>query len=268
MDTYRNCIASEWEHGFHEGASMRKRNGLYYLVYTDITRGKATCLSYAIGKHPLGPFERKGVIIDNMGCDPKTWNNHGSIEEMNDQWYIFYHRSSMNTQANRRMCAERIHFLENGEIKEVGMTSQGSSEAINANDNIDASIACRLRNASWMSSPQEAFHIAPSVGHGEILTMSRDGDWAEYKYIDFKDGAARFCVKASTMKRCKIAFVVEGNEVVGECDIDITGGWDKWNVFSGQMKEEIKGVHSVWIFVKGIRGEPGRLADIDWFSFE
>ncbi len=267
MSTYRRCIASEWEHGFHEGASMRKRNGLYYLVYTDITRGRATCLSYAIGKHPLGPFERKGVIIDNMGCDPKTWNNHGSIEEINGQWYIFYHRSSMNTVANRRMCAEPIYFSDTGEIEEVRMTSQGSTGPIMANTKIDASIACRLRHVSWDSGPQQPLHIVPSAGHGEILTQSRDGDWAEYKYVDFQGGATRFRICVSTVKRCKIAIATEG-KVIGECEIDITGGWDKWKEFEGQLKEPVQGIHAVWIFIKGIKGEPGRLADIDWFSFE
>lgn len=79
-------LINEAEHGFHEGASIRKRNGIYYLVYTDISRGRATCLSYTMSHSPLGPFEKKGVIIDNTGCDPQTWNNHGSIAEFNGRW--------------------------------------------------------------------------------------------------------------------------------------------------------------------------------------
>ena len=46
-------------------ACMRKRNGIYYIVYTDISRGKATCLSYAMSDKPLGPYKKGGVIIDN-----------------------------------------------------------------------------------------------------------------------------------------------------------------------------------------------------------
>lgn len=267
MDTHKECIVTEWEHGFHEGSSMRKRNGLYYLVYTDITRGRATCLSYAIGKHPLGPFERKGVIIDNTGCDPQSWNNHGSIEEINGQWYIFYHRSSTNSVANRRMCAEPIHFMENGEIAEVVMTSQGSSKPIPAKSEIDASLACRLRIVGWYSGPQSPMHIVPRSGHGEVLTMSRDGDWAEYKYIDFGAGVTHFRVSAASVKRCKLEIAVEG-KVIGECDIAPTGSWEEWKEFVGTIADGVTGVHSVWIFIRGLKGEPGRLADIDWFSFE
>ena len=117
--TLETAILTEQEHGFHEGASLRKRNGKYYLVYTDISRGKATCLSYAIADKPLGPYRKGGVIIDNIYCDPSTWNNHGSIEEFCGQWYVFYHRSSQNTIVNRRVCAEPVYFNEDGTINEV-----------------------------------------------------------------------------------------------------------------------------------------------------
>ena len=130
MDSLQTAILTEQEHGFHEGACMRKRNGIYYIVYTDISRGKATCLSYAMSDKPLGPYKKGGVIIDNMYCDPQTWNNHGSIEEFKGQWYIFYHRSSQNSFTSRRMCVEKIYFNEDGTINEVEMTSMGASSPI------------------------------------------------------------------------------------------------------------------------------------------
>jgi len=63
-----DCLLTEVKDGFHEGSSMRKIGGLYYFVYTDISRGNASCLSYAVSRNPLGPFEKGGVIIDNDGC--------------------------------------------------------------------------------------------------------------------------------------------------------------------------------------------------------
>lgn len=55
------CIIDEKWHGFHEGSSMRKRNGLYYLVYADISRGRPACLGYSVSKSPLGPFEKRKI---------------------------------------------------------------------------------------------------------------------------------------------------------------------------------------------------------------
>ena len=78
-------LLTEAQHGFHEGASIRKRGDFYYMVYTDISRGRATCLAFATGPSPLGPFEKRGILIDNTGCDPQTWNNHGSLAESNER---------------------------------------------------------------------------------------------------------------------------------------------------------------------------------------
>lgn len=266
MSTYQGSIVNEWEHGFHEGASMRKRAGLYYLVYTDTTRGRATCLSYAIGKSPFGPFEKKGVIIDNTGCDPLSWNNHGSIEEFGGQWYIFYHRSSMNSIANRRMCAEPIEFMEDGTIAEVQMTSQGSSGPQKAAVRIDAAICCRV-SRRIETGAKMSLHIAQKEGHGEILTMSQSGDWAEYKYIDFADGVEGFTVYAASAKRCLLEIAIENHQIIGECVIENTGSWNNFKEFQGKLKDRVTGVHAVWLFFKEIKGEPGRLADIDWFHF-
>ncbi len=55
-------LLTEAAHGFHEGASIRKHGGLYYLVYTDISRGRATCLAYATSRSALGPFEKGGIL--------------------------------------------------------------------------------------------------------------------------------------------------------------------------------------------------------------
>lgn len=71
LESVQDHILTEEEHGFHEGASIRKRRGIYYLIYTDITRYRATCLSYATSKSPLGPYTKRGVMIDNYGCDPR-----------------------------------------------------------------------------------------------------------------------------------------------------------------------------------------------------
>jgi arabinoxylan arabinofuranohydrolase len=80
-DSIVKNIVTEEEHYFHEGSSLRKRGDTYYFVYSSMVRGKPTSLAYATSKSPLGPFEYRGVIVDNDGCDPQSWNNHGSIEE-------------------------------------------------------------------------------------------------------------------------------------------------------------------------------------------
>ncbi len=128
-DVVDNLVTEE-QHYFHEGSSVRKIGDTYYYVFADVERGKPTSLGYATGKSPLGPFTYRGIIIDNADCDPDSWNNHGSIECFNGQWYVFYHRSSRGTESFRRLCVEPITINPDGSIDEVKMTFPGSRRTL------------------------------------------------------------------------------------------------------------------------------------------
>lgn len=240
-DSVQRHILTEQQHGFHEGASIRKRNGKYYLVYADITRGQATCLSYAMADAPLGPYVKKGTIIDNVYCDPHTWNNHGSIEEYKGQWYVFYHRATQNDKYSRRACAEKIFFNEDGTIDEVEMTSQGASDPLDAFGKIDAAIACRVKGNCY---------IGPDTAglHGEILKNCGGGnwteDWAEYKYLHFGDGAVSATVRARG--KGKISLYLGGGTTVGSVEIDS-------KVFADYTfpVQKTGGVKPLWILFDG-----------------
>lgn len=169
-------LVTEEEHGFHEGASVRKRNGVYYLVYSCISRGRPTSLAYATSLSPLGPFAYGGIIVDNAACDPESWNNHGSIEEVNGQWYVFYHRSSRGGRTHRRLCIEPITFAADGSIAEVPMTSQGAGRPFALGETIDAYRACEL-SGTVCSAPDET--------NREALRHIGPGDTAVYRYVQW-----------------------------------------------------------------------------------
>ena len=142
MGSIKDGILTEQEHGFHEGGFVFKRNGWYYYVYTDVTRrDEACCIGYSMSRHPMGPYEYKGIIIDNTGCDPGNWNNHGSVVKFGNQWYVLYHRSTHNSNTMRKACIEPIHFLNDGTIPEVEMTTQGALNPLSAFDKLDAARA-------------------------------------------------------------------------------------------------------------------------------
>ncbi len=132
-------IVTEKDHYFHEGSYVIKRGKYYYFIYADISRkGRPTCLGYSMSTSPLGPYEYKGVIIDNAGCDPETWNNHGSLVKFGDRWYVLYHRSTHASRSMRKACIEPISFNEDGTIDEVEMTSQGAGAPLDAFSRTDA----------------------------------------------------------------------------------------------------------------------------------
>ncbi|MDI4647110.1 family 43 glycosylhydrolase [Cohnella hashimotonis] len=183
-----NGLLTEEEHYFHEGSSIRKRGDIYYFVYSCMKRGKPTSLAYATSDSPLGPFQYRGIIVDNDGCDPASWNNHGSIEEVNGQWYVFYHRSSRNSQQNRRLCIEPIFFNEDGTISEVHMTSQGAGRPFSIHERIEAYRACQLTGNVY---------IGPSQTGRESLIGIKDRDEAVYRYVEWESPATGISIEGS-----------------------------------------------------------------------
>lgn len=147
-------LVTEEEHFFHEGSSMRKIGDTYYYVYADMERGKPTSLGYSTGKSPMGPFTYQGIIIDNDGCDPASWNNHGSIECFHDQWYVFYHRCSRGTQQHRRLCIEPITINPDGTISEVKMTSQGPGAPFAPGEKLMGYQACGLSGTCYIGEDE------------------------------------------------------------------------------------------------------------------
>jgi hypothetical protein len=233
------CLIDEKRHGFHEGACMRKRGDTYYLIYCDISRGRATCLSYATSDSPLGPFTKGGTIIDNDGADPENWNNHGSIMEFQGQWYIFYHRSSQASRYNRRVCVEPIFFDENGHIAEVEMTTQGAEGPIPATTELAATRACLLHGTLRSE-------LAGEPGD-EHLARIKPGDGAVYKYLRFSPALARFRATVATATHGGIIEVrLDGDDgpLIGRCEIPCTGGWRTWQEATCPI-EPTSGVHAL-----------------------
>ncbi len=249
MSSLSRCVIDEKRHGFHEGASMRRRGDLYYLTYTDITRGRATCIGYAVSRSPLGPFEYKGVIVDNIGCDPQTWNNHGSIEEFKGRWYVFYHRSSQNSVQNRRLCIEPIGFDESGDIREVLPTTQGVEPPLSVMRPIAAADACRM--GGWGAGA----YIMPDEEKGrEILTDVRGNGWAVYRYVDFDAPVSECAVEYRADGKASFE-IWAGDVLIGKTDAEPTDG--AWREACFPV-ESVCGVHALyveWKMEKGGRAE-------------
>ncbi|MFD0751617.1 hypothetical protein ACFQZS_15810 [Mucilaginibacter calamicampi] len=94
---------------FFEASSIRKVGNKYVTVFSGhsgpdygVSSSNST-LRYAVGDSPLGPWKSGGVVVDSRapvlnqdGTALQTTNaghnTHGSIQEINGQWYVFYHR--------------------------------------------------------------------------------------------------------------------------------------------------------------------------------
>ena len=256
-DRVHENILTESEHSFHEGAFMTKRNGIYYLVYADISReDKPTCLGYATSKNPFGPYKYRGIIIDNDGCNPGNWNNHGSIARFNNQWYVFYHRSTHGCKTMRKACVEKIYFLDDGTIPEVEMTSQGAGVPLEAIKRIDAASACLLHGN---------VRITAENSNNEILSSFGNGDAAIFKYIDFSSGISSVKMRIRNLKggRIILSAGTPWERRIGEYETGDEPRLDQWQVIEFPV-DNIEGIHALWIQCYGGEGD---LFEIDWLQF-
>ncbi len=94
---------------FFEASSIRQVGNKYVMVFSghsgpDYGIGSSnSTLRYAYGDSPLGPWRSGGVLVDSRGVEINAdgsaltttnaaHNTHGSLQQINGQWYVFYHR--------------------------------------------------------------------------------------------------------------------------------------------------------------------------------
>ena len=94
---------------FFEASSIRQVGNKYVMVFSGYSgqeygQGATnSALRYAFGDSPLGPWRSGGVLVDSRGVvlsedgsklitTNAGHNTHGSLQEINGQWYVFYHR--------------------------------------------------------------------------------------------------------------------------------------------------------------------------------
>ncbi|MBQ6965301.1 MAG: hypothetical protein IJP82_06385 [Bacteroidaceae bacterium] len=94
---------------FFEASSIRQVGNKYVMVFSGYSGQEYgvgatnSALRYAFGDSPLGPWRSGGVLVDSRGVvlnedgsklitTNAGHNTHGSLQEINGQWYVFYHR--------------------------------------------------------------------------------------------------------------------------------------------------------------------------------
>ena len=212
-----NAKGTEYEgHGFFEASSIRKINGVYYLVYSSILSHE---LCYATSGSPVGPWKYGGTIVSigdiglpgvtEKNARNYTGNTHGGMVCVNGQWYIFYHRQTNQQKCARQGCAEPITILEDGSIPQVEVTSCGLNNGpLKAKGSYEARIACNLWGQKGTFAYVKNHHKETEYPYftqtgsdredqgDQYIANMMQGATAGFKYFDFdQDQPARIAVK-------------------------------------------------------------------------
>ena len=253
-------------HAFFEASSIRKKGELYYFVYSSQVMHE---LCYATSRIPTGDFVYGGVIVSNCDLHIDTYkpgdmpaaygaNNHGSIVEIGQDWYVFYHRQTNGPWYSRKGCAEKLCFREDGSIPQAELTSCGlNGGPLSGKGVYPAYLACNL------------FTDEPSAYVGgdrfpRIMQDGRDGDQEEgyianlydsatagFKYFDMKSvGRITITVRGYAKGVFQVKTAWDG-PVLAEIPVDYTNVWED---YSAPVAVE-DGVHALYLTFRG-QGNP------------
>ena len=157
---------------FFEAVWVHKRNGIYYMSYSDGPfRGHEPRIVYATSRSPLGPYTYQGVILDPVN----SGTNHASIVNYKGQDYLFYHTADLSKSLHdgfhcgvrRSICCDTLRYDDEGKIEKVIPTTDPSRllmndvEARRRETMIAASISCP-------KIPCKDYHLAERITRGSL----------------------------------------------------------------------------------------------------
>lgn len=166
---------------YFEGPHMMKRNGIYYLMYSDSLYYDSTYkVRYATSNSPMGPFtEGKNSPILKSSRDGKvTGPGHHYTLKQGDQYYIVYHAHALpevkpNGNLIRQVFIDKLAFEEDGAIKPVIATDHGVP--------LDFVKATKIRKPIQPISTKASSSISPALGAEKAFDSDYGTLWAAPK---------------------------------------------------------------------------------------
>jgi predicted GH43/DUF377 family glycosyl hydrolase len=254
-------------HEFFEAASIRKIDDTYYFIYSSVN-GHELC--YATSKNPIGDFKYGGTIVSNADIflngrtdeDALNYsaNNHGSVIEINGQWYVFYHRQTNKHQFSRQGCAEPITIEKDGSINQVEMTSSGLNNGpLHGHGEYEARIACNLMSKQGAKRYEfgdviEEYHPyftqdgEDREGNpNQYIANMNDGAIAGFKYFNFNQVQDISVTVRGAGNGVLIVSTGIGDGIVSK--INLTETVD-WATFTAQLKID-EGIKPLYFTYKG-----------------
>jgi len=192
-----------------EDSGINKAGDTYFYTYCTNWNGGPygnARIAYMTSNSPLGPFTMQGTLFNNPGDFFGTvGNNHHTVIEFKDKWYIFYHTEWLNKQEFGDQKGYRTSHVNelpfsNGKFGDAKGTLEGVQqlEPVNPYETQSAALI------SW-----EAGVSVKGLGHTTV--NYNKGDWTGVAGVDFGDGATSVKVTASSGKGAVIR-ITSGNE--------------------------------------------------------
>ena len=213
---------------FFEASSIRQVGNKYVMVFSGYSGpdyglpSTNSALRYAYGDSPLGPWRSGGVLVDSRGVVPSedgthlittnfAHNTHGSLQQINGQWYVFYHRPPRCAGIARQAMVAPVHIeydkksvAKGGQVRITAadpFSSDGKWQAASTDGHTylgaevtsegfqifglppyavySAGIACHISGNEWLQDNRDVWY------NGQDLCGITDRGIVGFKYFGF-----------------------------------------------------------------------------------
>ncbi|MDL2212940.1 family 43 glycosylhydrolase [Bacteroides sp. OttesenSCG-928-E20] len=243
--------------GFKEGPFVFERKGKYYYTFPWV-KDKTEVLAYAMGDSPMGPFEFKGIIMDESPVE--CWTNHHSIVEYQEQWYLFYHHNDYSPQfdKNRSARVDSLFFNADGTICKVTPTLRGVGIT-------DARTRIQIDRYSNISPAGTSISFLDEADKfkGWKSEFKGKGAWLQYNKVNFGEEKVQeltVCARSSSGGTLQVRTAGKNGELIATVNIPRQKEWTEIRV---PVAAAPRGVQDLYVSLR-----KGTNVEVDWIGFD
>lgn len=255
---------------YEEGPWFYGRNGHYYMVYA--ANGIPERIDYSMSDSPLGPWEYKGVILDEKMEDNDgtgSFTNHSGVVDYKGHSYIFYHTGRLNDGHgyHRSVAIEEITYNDDGTIETAPMTNNGvdavdtlnpfervEAETIEYSNSLKASDKDRLGKYGVEKEPvaDTPSDVCLTDIQNEDYVCVRNVDFTQWGAVSFTASCASDAGNGKSAGKIELYLDSTDGDCIGECDV-VAGADDKTFVENKIEldKNVVKGTHDLYFVFTG-----------------
>lgn len=173
MVTFAGEVVDVTPPHFFEAPLMVKRDGRYYLMYSDGKTIEDTYqVHYAVGDSPTGPFveaPNSPILVSDHSQNILSPGHH-TVVELEGEHYILYHRHSIPFDpevVGRQVCMEPLEWDEHGWIRNI----RPSHDGVERFARLRTSSAPEMRGQVKASSVQHSWTGADQAQDNNYATL-------------------------------------------------------------------------------------------------
>lgn len=266
MSTVGEAVVIEAPYMF-ESSGVNKIGDTYYYSYCSNFTSRAGATGEHVpkagevivmtSKSPMGPWQYEGSVLKNPGHFFGTGgNNHHSMTEFNNRFFMFYHTSilqdEMGIKGGYRSTNVNEVFLEEGKILPI-MADRNGVEQLKAFNPYEEVPAVTMSNNGGIDI-LEADVMDSNLTSKIYLSDIDQGDWISVNQVDFgMTGPESLTLKFSCEGKggaIRLSMDSLDGDVIAYVEITDTGAMDKFTEVTIPIAG-ITGIHDIYFTFAG-----------------